>query len=316
MNTLFRMFRKFSWIITLSLILLIGLPLTLFAQTNAGYAGSFLRMGLGARAIGLANTAPTGSDDAYGFFYNPASLPSIQQKQFGISYGFLPLDRIYNYAGFAMPLPPTAGIGIGWLATGVNDIQGRNSSGQKTKMYSARQNSFMLSFANAFSQYVRAGVLLKLVRNDLDEIQSSTVGFDLGVVIEPIPFVEIGLTAQNLNAKMSWDASDVYSQGNTVVNKFPVIYRIGGLFHATATVDLLAEYQRSDKGAVVYRYAASWNPLELASLRIGLADGYLSLGGGLEYDFLAGMDTTLDYAFVPGRVGEGASHYFSWAFQF
>ena len=315
-TSIYRALRTGVRLLVLGCVILLGSPNTSDAQTNAGYAGSYLRIGLGARSIGLANTAPTGSADAYGFFYNPASLPRIQQKHVGLTYGFLPLDRMYNYVGFAMPLPPTAGIGVGWLATGVNDIQGRNSSGQKTTMYSARQNNFFLSFANQFSEYVRGGVTLKLMQNDLDEIKTSTVGFDIGLVVEPIPFVELGLAAQNFNAKMSWDTEDVYSQGNTVVDKFPVIYRIGGLFHATATVDLIAEYERSDQGAVVYRFASRWEPMELASLRIGIADGHLAFGGGLEYDLFSGVDTGLDYAFVAGRVGEGSAHYFSWSFRF
>ncbi len=303
-------------LLAVTTVVLLVIPNLLFAQTNAGYAGSYLRLGIGAKAIGLANTAPVGQSDAYGFYYNPAALPKTQKKSLGLTYGFLPLDRVYNYVGYAMPLQPTAGIGIGWLATGVNDIQGRNSSGQKTDMYTARQNTFMLGFANQFSKYVRAGVLLKLMQNNLDEIKSNTVGFDLGVVIDPIPFVEIGITAQNFNAKFSWDAKDVYSQGNTVVNEVPTIYRIGGVFHATAKLDLLTEYERSDKGAVVYRFATEWNPMPMASLRAGIADGHLSFGGGLRYDLFKSVDTSLNYAFVAGRIGEGSAHYFSWSFQF
>jgi len=291
-------------------------PSILTAQTNAGYAGSYLRLGLGARAIGAANTVPVGNADAYGYVYNPAALPKVERKNLGLTYGFLPLDRVYNYAGFTMPLPPTAGIGIGWLATGVNDIQGRNSSGEKTNMYTTRQNTFLLGFANKFSKYVRAGILLKLMQNNLDEIKSNTVGLDLGVVIEPIPFIEIGLSAQNFNGKFSWDAKDVYSQGNTVVNEVPTLYRIGGRFHATAKIDLMTEYERSDKGAVVYRFATEWHPLDMASLRAGVSDGHFSFGGGLRYDLFQSVDTALDYAFVTGQVGEGSAHYFSWSFQF
>jgi len=286
------------------------------AQTNAGYAGSYLRMGLGARGISMANTLPSGSRDVFGFFYNPAVLPTMETRHFGTTYGFLPLDRLYNYIGFAMPLPPTAGIGLGWFSTGVDDIQGRGFSGQKIETYSVRQHTYMVSFGNQFSKQVSTGVLLKLLRNDLQEVTASTVGIDLGVIYSPHPRVKIGAAAQHFNAGFSWDTEDVYSQGSTVVNTFPVIYRAGAQIQVLDDLTVLGEYERSDKGAVVFRGAAEWQPIDLTQVRFGIADREVRFGGGLEYGFIGSLDTALDYAVAFGRAGEGASHYFSWSFQF
>lgn len=291
-------------------------PMMTKAQTNAGYAGSYLRMGLGARGISMANTLPAGSRDVFGFFYNPAVLPTMDTRHFGTTYGFLPLDRVYNYIGFAMPLPPTAGIGLGWFSTGVDDIQGRNFSGQKIDKYSVRQHTYMVSFGNQFSKRFSAGVLLKLMRNDLQEVTSSGVGIDLGAIYTPLSRVKIAVAVQHLNAEFSWDTKDVYSQGSTVVNKFPVIYRTGAQVQVLDDLTLLGEYERSDKGAVVFRGAAEWQPIDLAQVRAGIADGEIRFGGGLQYGFIGSIDTALDYAVAFGRAGEGTSHFFSWSFQF
>lgn len=295
---------------------LLWIPPDLSGQTNAGYAGSFLRMGLGARGISMANALPSGSNDVYGFFYNPAVLPGLQSRHFGTTYGFLPLDRVYNYVGYAMPLPPTAGIGIGWFSTGVDDIQGRNFSGAKIGTYTTRQHTYMLAFGNQFSERVRAGVLLKIMRNDLDELQSTGVGIDLGVIVRVHPRAELAATVQHLNAKFSWNTEDVYSQGTTVVNRFPLLYRVGGKAQVLSSLNIYGEYERSDKGAVVFRFAGEWKPMEIARVRVGTEDGEIRLGAGLEYGFLGEVETSLDYGLLFGRVGEGASHYFSWAFRF
>lgn len=293
------------------------LPVAGQSQTNAGYAGSFLRMGLGARGIGMANTLPAGSQDVYGFFYNPAALPTLESRHFGTTYGFLPLDRSYNYIGFAMPLPPTAGIGLGWFSTGVDDIQGRDFSGKKIETYSVRQHTYMISFGNRFSKYVSVGALLKIMRNDLQELAATGVGFDIGAVIQPHQRIALAVSAQNFNAKFSWNTEDVYSQGSTVINDFPLIFRIGGQVQVLDNLDLYGEYERSDRGAVVFRGAAEYAPMEMVRIRAGVADGHLRFGGGLEYGFFGPVEnTSMDYAFVPGLVGEGISHYFSWSFQF
>lgn len=286
------------------------------AQTNAGSAGSFLRLGLGARAIGKANTAPTGARDAYGFYYNAAALPMVSGRHFGTAYGFLPLDRVYHYVGFATALPPTAGIGVGWMATGVDDIQGRDFNGEKTRTYAVRQNTFLVGFGNRFSEQIQVGALFKIIRNDLDELSATAVAVDVGVIITPFEWVSLGLMAGNFNGEFSWDTEGVYSQGTTTVNAIPVVGRAGATFRMIRDLEVMVEYERTAKGAVVYRAAAEWHPMDMTAIRAGMADGEPRFGAGLEYGFLAGLDTALDYALAFGRAGEGPSHYFSWSFRF
>ena len=292
------------------------LPAEMRSQTNAGYAGSFLRLGLGAKGIARANTAPTGDADAYGFFYNPASLPGVTGYQAGTAFGFLPLDRVYHYLGGTMALPPSAGIGFGWLSTGVNDIQGRNFNGEKTQMYTVRQNTFLIGFGNRFSKYFQVGALFKIMRNDLQELDATGVALDIGAIVRPIPPLSLGVMASNINGEFSWDTEDVYSQGTTRVNKIPIIMRIGATVQVLEGLRTMVEYERSRKGAVVYRGAAEWQPLDIAVLRAGIADTDIRFGGGLEYGFIGDTDTALDYAIAFGRAGEGTSHYFSWSFRF
>ena len=69
--------------------------------SNAGYAGSFMRMGLGARALGMGNTGVACSNNGFASYYNPAALPYLPGRHLSLTYYFLSLDREFHYAGFA-----------------------------------------------------------------------------------------------------------------------------------------------------------------------------------------------------------------------
>jgi len=76
------------------------------AGSNAGMAGAFLRMGLGARALALGDVGVAIPGDGYGLYYNPATLPYLKERALLTTYTYLALDRHLNFVGFALPLHP------------------------------------------------------------------------------------------------------------------------------------------------------------------------------------------------------------------
>ncbi|MEL6820965.1 MAG: hypothetical protein AAFP70_04320, partial [Calditrichota bacterium] len=101
-----------------------------FAEGNGGFAGSFLRIGLGARGIAMGNAQVASADYGYGVYYNPGALPMLKDRQFSASFSSMSLDRKFNYVGLALPLKPFGGFNIGWINSGVNDLRAYNSVGQ------------------------------------------------------------------------------------------------------------------------------------------------------------------------------------------
>ena len=61
--------------ILLIIFLLCGL---IHANNNARYAGSFTRLGLGARSLSMGNTGVATPANAYSFYYNPALSGRIE----------------------------------------------------------------------------------------------------------------------------------------------------------------------------------------------------------------------------------------------
>ena len=62
------------------------LSATLFAETNAGLAGSYLRMGLGAQAIAMGNSGVALSANGFSAYYNPAGIPYLDKRHLSMTY--------------------------------------------------------------------------------------------------------------------------------------------------------------------------------------------------------------------------------------
>ncbi len=78
-----------------SAILIIGLTNALQAQLGA--AGSFLRLGVGARAKAMGDAYSGLARGIEASYYNPAGLPFLEKKEVVASYRVLSLDRQFTY---------------------------------------------------------------------------------------------------------------------------------------------------------------------------------------------------------------------------
>ena len=90
----------------------------IYADTNGGYAGAFLRMGLGAEAMAQGDAMVARASSGFAGYYNPAGLANIRNRTFATSYSHLALDRQLNYVRLSFPLKPTAGLSLSWINAG------------------------------------------------------------------------------------------------------------------------------------------------------------------------------------------------------
>ncbi|MFQ6617960.1 MAG: hypothetical protein ACE5QV_04645, partial [Fidelibacterota bacterium] len=130
----------------------------LYAGGGAGYAAPHLRLGLGARAIGMGNAFTAVVDDGFSIYYNPAGLPWLEKRHLSITYSFLSLDRKFGFIGYAQRIKPGAGFALGWVHAGTDNIDGRDFNGRHTEFYSESFNTFYFSFSINFLKQFSAGI--------------------------------------------------------------------------------------------------------------------------------------------------------------
>lgn len=198
-------------------------------STFAGLPGAPMRLGFGSQGIGMGNAmvaTPTQLNIGY---YNPA-LAAFQERPAAIiSVGFLSLDRSLNFVNYSTPLPPSAGLSLSIINTGVSELQGRDGDGRPTEQYSTSENAFFLSFGARVDTNLTVGISTKILYYKLfSELSSTTVGFDLGAVYRLSNELAFGVCLQDLGSKYKWDSSALYGlDGNNFTEHFPVRKRIG-----------------------------------------------------------------------------------------
>lgn len=307
----------------------------LFAEGNGGFAGAFLRVGLGARALGMGNAQVANPENGYGIYYNSAGLPYLPKFTFAISYSSMSLDRRFNYVGFAAPLEPFAGLAAGWIYSGVGDIRAYDSRGNDVGEINhglhALYFSFGIKIVNMLQQsgqlkgvrsdLISIGISMKYVRenlNDNDEFDYSGQGFgmDLGILVKPHSKLAFGYQLKDINAKLESNTNNIFDRGSTLENRFPIIQKLGTFYQTPLKWASIAyDFEWSDAGEEKHHFGTELTS-KIAAARFGYDNDHLTLGGGLEITMIKKVNIKLDYAFLDDVEDEGISHVFSWQFLF
>jgi hypothetical protein len=311
---------------------IILLLLSEVSETNAqktsplgGSAGVPLRAGFAARGIGMGNALSAVSSGEINGYYNPALVPFQTMRTAQVAFGILSLDRRLNFAGYGQQLKPTAGIFFGIINAGVSNIDGRDVDGQPTQTYSTSENSFFLSFGTRVSEQLSFGITSKILYYHLYEgLNSTTVGFDVGVLYAINDQWTASAVIQDINAKYKWDTANLYGQtGNTTVDNFPLRRKLGICFrpdYYDATVSAEAEFVGP---TFLVRLGAEISPLKQFTVRAGLdqidVDGNLiakpSVGFTLMPEF-GFVSSYIHYAYVFEPYSPGNMHIISLSVTF
>ena len=301
----------------------------LFGEDYAGLSGSFLRVGMTARSIAMGGAFTAEKDHGFATFNNPAWAAFLTNRQVGLSYSSMSLDRRLSGLSFATPLPPTAGLGIAWVSAGVTDIQGRNSAGEKTTMMQTSEDALMISFAQRILPWFSFGANIKILQNQLpinESYKGSGIGFDIGLLIKSGKSTTFGLMVQDINSMYNWDSGDLYAEGRIYSEYFPTIYRLGTRFifkniRVVADAGFITNYRLGKKIEndifvnLLPRVGIEYTYLDLYYFRGGLGNGRIAFGWGLEYDLINNNDSRIDYTFSMDWASQLA-HTLSYAFNF
>lgn len=216
-------------------------------DANGQAAGSFARLGFGARGMAMGNALIADAEGQTSPYYNPALAPFATRQNLQASVAFLTFDRELQFLQFASALPPSAGIAAGLIHAGVNDIDGRSESGYHTSNLRTDEYAMFLAFGLRLGQRASIGLGLQVFRADYFEELEPVVsaGLDLGLTIQLSRALRLGIVADDLLAKYSWDTSGIYSSGGKrTSDKFPVRLRVGAAYTLMqGRAKLVAEYE-------------------------------------------------------------------------
>jgi hypothetical protein len=291
-----------------SSLLLAATPLA--AQT--GQTGlSFLKLGVGARPLGMGEAYMAAAADPAATYYNPAALSTAGNSQLLLMHKEWIQDVTTDFLA-AMTSFHNISLGLGINATSVNDIELRTTPGPPISTFSARNTSVGLSASYLLTPEVSIGLTGKFLYEKILVDDASGFGFDMGVMYR---------TPWNLRLAAGYFNMGSVSALDEEATSLPRMFRAGAAYSCDAknldgTFTLASDVVSfTGEGKTHLHAGGEFEFRGTFAVRAGYQTGYdaknFSAGVGLREGILR-----FDYAFVPFRYDLGTTHTFSLGISF
>jgi hypothetical protein len=286
-------------------------------------AASYLRMGAGARSLGMGGAFTAVADDATSIVLNPAGLSNINgDLSLTVYTAKMDFERKHNFLGITKNLKSAGTIGFAWTNAGVDNIPYYDDTGKEDtgKRFNFSDHAFALSYGYGIPDVdISIGGALKIIKSGFDyENAEGTIGFgglDIGMLGHAFAdTASYGLTVRNLGGKV----------GEGTV---PMVFDIGVAFkvlknrdhEAMLALDLEHEMLTLPESTTGIRLGAEYWLKNVLAIRAGgkHTGDRRSLFGGFGVR-VAGLQ--LDYAFKPTDDTiyqlDGSSHFVSLSYTY
>jgi len=212
------MFKKYLLIFTVIFIL----PFSTYAQTTISkFAGEFLAIGVGGRALGMGGAYTALANDVTAGYYNPAGLIHLNYPQISIMHDERFGNLVnYDYAAVAIPYGTDMTFGLSIMRLGVDGIPDTrnalidaNGDGilditqdrldySRISEFSNQDWAVYLSFAKRHSSNFSYGASVKIIRRSLAEFSATGIGFDIGAQYSPSENIFFGANIQDVTTTL------------------------------------------------------------------------------------------------------------------
>ncbi len=292
------------------------------AEVKIGkYAGEFMAIGVGGRALGMGSAYAGLAGDVTAGYWNPAGLARIMYPEIALMHDERYGNLVnYDYAAAAIPFGANtlnaetgvtdyraSSLGISLVRLGIdgisdtrkawNDVNGNGffDDGADIRPDYSRITSFNAADYALYVTYARQtsgtfyyGVNMKLVRRNIGEYHGTGIGFDAGVQYMPTKRLFLGVNVQDVTTTLvAWSTGTNELISPTV--KLGAAYRIsalGGIITPAIGADVRFENRRF-------------------SSRVNVGAVSLDPVFGLEYDYRSAFALRAGYNDV-GSVTVGA----------
>lgn len=295
------------------------------AQRVGTASGTFLRIGLGARAAGLGEAFVAVANDPTAIFWNPAGLASQLRPAVELSHVEWPAEIRYEHLTYVQPVKRLGGsiaVQVGALTTDIDETTEYMPFGTgRTFTYS----DFVVgaAYARRWTDKLLVGAGVKYVREDLgSDVGGPTTSatlVDVGSIFYlGLGSVRIATALCNFGSQLkpSGDYVSPYTGEARSYSGYdpPTVFRYGVAFEPVETeaqrLTASLEMNQPSDNRQLLKAGAEWTWHRRVALRGGynfMAD-QMKLSAGAGFDLTAGQSHgSLDYAWTDGGI-LGAVH--------
>jgi hypothetical protein len=306
--------------------------------TVAKYAGEFIAIGVGGRALGMGGAFVALANDVTAGYWNPAGLSKIKYTEITLMHDerFAGLVN-YDYGAVAFPSGSKASIGFSVIRLGIDGIPDTRealydaSTSDQMKIYdifnpNARIDpnrvtyfnstdwAFYFSYAKQLSEDFSYGANLKIIRRDMGSNSATGIGFDLGGRMLLTENLILGVNLQDITTTLiAWDTGTKELISPTAkIGSAYLIDLFGGRFAPAVDFDVRFENRRYASTTHVGPISADlhtgleYDFRNVVAVRVGYNDvKQLTLGAGIH---LPKLDIDYSFAKFDGDGQLGNTH--------
>lgn len=308
-------------------VILLANPLSAQVTKVGTTAASFLKIGVGARSVGMGSAFVAVSDDISAMYWNVAGISKLRSPEIIFNHSEW-LEQInFDYAGIALPLGNLGTVGVSFTALTMSDFEQTtelNPEGTGV-FFSAGSYAASVSFARQLTSKFMIGFTAKYIQENIFNSRATGFALDVGTLFTtPFNGMRLGMSISNFGSKMNITGDDLLVQvdpdptisgNNQVISAryvtddfdMPLLFRVGLAMELlnteqnrlTIATDALHPNDNSESLNVGGEYAFN----ETFFLRGGYQAIFLdnseegfTVGAGVHAD-LSSVNFKLDYAY-------------------
>lgn len=245
-------------------------------------AAAFLKIGVGARAVGMGEAAAAVAAGPEALYWNPAGLAAYERGAVSFTHNEWLEDVRYEYLGLSYPLLNVGTFAFTAGRVSMGEIEGRNEQGDPTGTFNASDMALSLGYARRLLKILTVGVGAEYVTEKIEAESAATFAGTAGAIVDtPLAGLAAGVSASNVGGELKF-----IEEGDPL----PMVVR-GGL-------------------AYLLPFGGEANRLTVAADAVKFNDSDdVKVNGGVEYWFMgtvaarAGYKANYDEDGVTGGLG-------------
>ncbi len=269
------------------------------AQEKRQYAGAFMRLGVGPRALALGGAWTAQANSPSALYWNPAGLARLHKPMMMFAVNKLDLGRQQNFIS-AVLRTSSGAFSLGWLGFSITGIEARaGNTTEADYTFANSENAVFISYAQRLGRYFSVGANLKLYYHTLNKQQGVGRGFDVAALFVPTRYLRIGISLREISDYLNWSGG--------YRDDFPRSIQAGIAVAPNSSFAFTLDAVQIGDGTVRPAIGLELSPAGTLPLRIGFNRDHFTAGAGLRTR-LQNTQLNIDYSYARDVISQAPVH--------